>query len=231
MESRLTTRKSNRSRVRLIVGRASRALISNLRSELWNRPWIRLLISLIILIAIGPLIVTGSVNSYYYQLATDDIQQLRRSQTAIVFGASAAYGVPSPILQSRLDAVVDLYEQDLVERILLTGDNSVEYYNEPETMRAYLLEQDVPEFVIEVDPAGTRTLESCERAYEIYNVSDAILVTQHFHMARALYLCDAEGIQVQGYTSDREELDTLGNYLRELLATPLAIWETVVVND
>ncbi len=108
-----------------------------------------------------------------------------------------------PALYDRVATAVDLYQRGLVNKLLLTGDNRFVNYNEPEAMRRTAVKLGVPDEDLVLDYAGRRTYDSCYRAREIFGVNRAILVTQAFHLDRALYLCDAFGIDSVGVVADR----------------------------
>ncbi|MFE2110052.1 vancomycin high temperature exclusion protein [Kitasatospora sp. NPDC059463] len=114
---------------------------------------------------------------------------------AVVFGAGLFDGRPSPYLAHRLDAAVDLYAAGKVRAILVTGDNGRAGYDETDAMRGYLVEHGVPEVRVVGDYAGFDTWDSCTRAHRIFGVDRAVLVSQDFHVRRALALCEAAGIE------------------------------------
>ncbi len=113
---------------------------------------------------------------------------------AVVFGAGVVDGVPSDYLAHRLDAALELYRANKVQAILVTGDNSRTAYNEPGVMYDYLVTRGVPPIRVVRDYAGFDTWDSCTRARRIFGVDHAVLVSQDFHVRRALALCRAAGI-------------------------------------
>ncbi|HEB64831.1 MAG TPA: hypothetical protein ENJ02_04730, partial [Chloroflexi bacterium] len=124
---------------------------------------------------------------------------------AIVFGAGLYRdGSPTPVLRDRLATAAELYALGKVEKLLFSGDNRTVYYNEPEAMRRYALQLGVPAETIVLDYAGLRTYDTCYRARHIFQVESAILVTQRFHLPRALYLCSRLGIRAEGVPADRQ---------------------------
>ncbi len=148
---------------------------------------------------------------------------------AIVFGAGLYRdGSPTPVLRDRLATAAELYALGKVEKLLFSGDNRTVYYNEPEAMRRYALQLGVPAEAIVLDYAGLRTYDTCYRARHIFQVESAILVTQRFHLPRALYLCSRLGIRAEGVPADRQyyrKSTRLFWQLRETLATFTALWE------
>lgn len=148
---------------------------------------------------------------------------------AIVFGAGLHWdGSPTSVLRDRVRAAVELYDQDKVQKLLFSGDNRYVDYNEPGAMLDFALELGVPEENIVLDYAGRRTYDTCYRANAIFKVNKAILVTQRFHLPRALFLCDQMGIITQGVESDLRDYSKYSlRYwnLREIFATMSAIWD------
>lgn len=142
-------------------------------------------------------------------------------RAAIVFGAGLRRdGGPTPVLRDRVKTAAQLYFDGKVEKLLMSGDNSRESYNEPQAMRDYAVSLGVPAGAIVLDYAGRRTYDTCYRAKAIFGLEDAILVTQAFHLPRALYTCNNLGVKAVGVPAD------LGTYgaewfwrVRELPAT------------
>ncbi|MFP3896620.1 MAG: vancomycin high temperature exclusion protein [Anaerolineales bacterium] len=149
---------------------------------------------------------------------------------AIVFGAGVwPDGTLSPILADRVRTGVDLYTAGRVQKLLMTGDNRRADYNEPARMRDYALSLGVPAEDIVLDYAGRRTYDSCYRARHIFGVSEAALVTQAYHLDRALFTARNLGIDAVGVAADRRHYVHIeGYWWRELLATTLAWWEVKI---
>ncbi|MFE1826499.1 vancomycin high temperature exclusion protein [Streptomyces yangpuensis] len=120
------------------------------------------------------------------------------ADVAVVFGAGLWRGRPTPYLADRLDAAAELYRTGKVRVVLVTGDNSRKEYDEPDAMRTYLTGKGVPDGRIVSDYAGFDTWDSCVRAKEIFGVDRAVLVTQGFHIRRAVALCQAAGLDSYG---------------------------------
>jgi SanA protein len=139
-------------------------------------------------------------NAFPKTFSQDDVPARR---VAIVFGAQVRRdGTPSAVLRDRVQTAVALYQSGKVEKVLMSGDNRFEDYNEPESMRQYALSLGMPDSDIVLDYAGRRTYDTCYRAKEIFGVDSAILVTQGFHLPRSLFLCKAFGIDVAGVESE-----------------------------
>ena len=165
-----------------------------------------------------------------YRTSIYAVDSVPPRSVAIVFGAGVwPGGRLSAVLEDRVQTGVDLYRQGKVQKLLFTGDNSTLYYNEPGHMRAYALQLGVPDADIVLDYAGRRTYDSCYRAREIFGLQEAILVTQSFHLDRALFIADHLGLDVVGVEADRRHYTLIQRYWwREFFATSLAYWEVLV---
>lgn len=155
-----------------------------------------------------------------------------KAPVAVVFGAGLTPSGPSPYLAHRLDAAAELYRDRKIKAILVTGDNSRTDYDEPTTMRAYLEKHGVPAAKIVLDYAGFDTWDSCSRAKRIFGVDRAVLVSQGFHIRRALALCKAAGIDAYGVGVDEKHDATwYAGGARELFAAAKAAVDVAVKPD
>ena len=135
-------------------------------------------------------------------------------QCILVLGCAVwANNQPSPMLQYRLDTAIELYKRGVAPKLLLSGDNSVKEYSEPDCMLAYALKQGVPAEDIFLDFAGFSTYDSMYRAKAVFCADNIIVVTQKYHLFRALSICDALGIKAKGVASDQKKRP--GRYYRE----------------
>ncbi len=173
------------------------------------------------------LIVRNEYKASTYNVERFD--EIEDHRIAIVFGAAVhpSGEMPDTILKDRLDAAVELYNLGKVQKLIVSGDES---YNEPLTMYKYLLSKDVADFDIVVDLDGRSTYETCYRAKEIFGVTEATLVTQKFHLPRALYTCESLGIKVVGASSDLQPYDKgLYNQIREVFALVKAFYNLHII--
>jgi SanA protein len=186
--------------------------------------------TLILLIAVFgiPRLVTAIVSNG--KIYTTSEAPLARA--AVVFGAGLQRdGSPSPVLKDRVASAVHLYKLGKVEKILMSGDNRFVDYNEPAAMKTYAISLGVPEDVIVLDYAGRRTYDTCYRALHIFGLQEALLVTQNFHLPRAIFSCQGLGMQVSGVNADLRDYNSHSlRYwnLRELPATLVALWQVWV---
>jgi SanA protein len=157
---------------------------------------------------------------------------------AIVFGAGLTRGgYPTAVLRDRVETAAQLYFAGKVKMLLMSGDNRSDNYNEPAAMSDYALSLGVPQNAIVLDYAGLRTYDTCYRAKAIFGLKSALLVTQQFHMPRALFTCNALGIQASGVEANnihyfplllliwniREQLATVGAFVDIYICKPIPV--------
>lgn len=150
---------------------------------------------------------------------------------AVVLGAAAWKDGPSPLLARRLDLAVRLYEDGRVERVIVSGDNREVSGRETDTMTAYLLARGVPADRVEADPHGYRTWDTCVRVRDLFGVRAATMVTQSFHLPRAIALARAAGIDAVGVgdaSLGARRRSTLIGYAREVAAAAKAARDAVL---
>lgn len=157
-------------------------------------------------------------------------QSVPPQPVAIVFGAGLRRdGTPTTVLADRVETAVRLYQQGKVSQLLMSGWNGAVRGSEPEAMRALAERLGVPASAVMLDEGGTRTFATCTRARTQFGIDRAILVTQSFHLPRALATCRALGIRAVGVAADLHpyHLHSLVFWwLREIPATLVALWET-----
>lgn len=160
-----------------------------------------------------------------------DPARVPERRVALVLGAGLTpAGSPSPYLRRRLDAAVDLYERGVVERVLVSGDRSGPRYDEPGAMRAHLLARGVPADAVLRDDDGKDTHASCVRAHDLYDVDAAVVITQDYHLRRALFSCRTAGIDAVGIGVSAQSVTpvrAIGWRLREVPAAVKAVLDVV----
>lgn len=193
----------------------------------------RVLFGLLALLALG-MALPRAVTAWFARPRLHTVEGAPRVPVAIVFGAGLRRdGTPTPVLRDRVATAADLFFAGKVDRLLMSGDNRFEDYNEPGAMRDYALSLGVPAEAIVLDYAGRRTYDTCYRARDIFAVPAAILVTQGFHIPRALYTCHALGLPAVGVPVDRRSYrrgPALFWNFREVFATVVAFWELHVTH-
>ncbi len=156
------------------------------------------------------------------------IDQLNKDYDCVIVPGAAVYqnAVPSPMLADRLDIALQIYEKGLAPKILVSGDNGTEEYNEVKVMRDYLVEKGVPREDIFMDYAGFDTYQTIYRARDIFLVKKAVLVTQDFHLYRGLYIGEKLSVELDGVDSAvRDYHNAARNRSREYLARVKAFLE------
>jgi len=188
-------------------------------------------ISAVILgIAISPLVWFGWVQ-WRYGRETYSVDAVRSERVAVVFGARIyPDGRLSAMLNDRVETAVQLYHAGKVQKLLLSGDNRFADYDEPGRMMEYAISRGVPAEDLQPDYGGRRTYDTCYRAGAIFGLKSAILVTQDFHLPRALFTCDQLGLEVVGVPADRRTYSRrsiIWSTLREIPATLAALWDVI----
>jgi len=139
--------------------------------------------------------------------------------TLLVLGSLVSDGDPGTYVRGRLDTAVDLYRSGNVSRIINSGNGSPDVGDEPAVMRAYLHAREVPGEIIVDDGLGLDTAESCRRARDVFGVSSVVVVTQDFHLPRAIALCRDAGLDARGVVArcDCPVSGQVRNHVRELV--------------
>jgi len=195
----------------------------------WRKRHRRLLIAAGSLVAVAVLLVGGSyvwtrIDASGHQFSVADAPP---ADVAVVLGAGLRPdGSPSEYLQYRLDDAAALYAAGTVKVLLVSGDNREVGYDEPTAMRDYLVGHGVPADKVVRDFAGQDTYDSCVRAKQIFGVNRALVVTQRFHLARAVFLCRQVGIDADG-VADGHPLVTRTPEIREVPAAVKAAWDAI----
>lgn len=164
--------------------------------------------------------------------AVSDLSTAPEAPVAIVLGAGLrADGTPSQWLAGRLAHGAELYRLGKVQAILVSGDNSRGDYDEVTAMEDWLIANGVPAERVVRDHAGFDTWDSCTRAKRIFGIDEALVVTQPFHLRRAVYLCREAGIDAHGVAAPATGGKTTRNELREALASVKAVADGVIEPD
>ena len=193
-------------------------------TALLARPRVRRVAVLLAVCIVTGMVFVGSINAYVVMSVrggTSHVHRLPHAQVALVLGAFVQpNGKMCTMLADRVQRAVELWRAGKVDRVLVSGDHHTVGYDESDTMRNALLAQGVPARDIFTDYAGFDTWASMVRARKVFGVGSAIVVTQGFHMPRALFLAGKAGLQAWGLTADVHGYGTQGrlSVIRELLA-------------
>lgn len=132
----------------------------------------------------------------------------------IVLGAGVRNGEPSPMLRDRLLKGIELYHKGVAPKLIMSGDHGQSNYDEVNTMKSYAIDKEVPSSDIFMDHAGFSTYDSIYRAKEIFKAKKVIIVTQKYHLYRALYIANQIGLEAYGVETDEKEY--FGQFKREV---------------
>ena len=159
-----------------------------------------------------------------------DISTIKKNRVGLLLGTAKYYkdGGINLYFKYRIDAAVELYNNDKIDFILVSGDNSTQYYNEPITFKKELIKRGIPEEVIFLDYAGFRTLDSVVRAEAIFGQEDFTVISQQFHNERAIYIAGERGINAIGYNA--RDIDGKNGFkvkLREYFARTKAFLDVI----
>jgi SanA protein len=207
---------------------------------MWKRVFKFLRLLLLALAALGLLAFFGPrlVTGFFSWSRVYSVNSVPSTPVAVVFGAGLNRdGEPTVILRDRVETAAQLYFAGKVQKLLMSGDNRTIYHNEPGAMRDYAMSLGVPSSAIVLDYAGRRTYDTCYRAKAIFGLDSVLLVTQGYHLPRALFLCKALGLKASGVEANnhhywppllliwnvREQLATFGAFLDVYVSRPLPV--------
>jgi SanA protein len=176
----------------------------------------------VVALLLVPILMRVSIARYIYP----SVAAVPHAEAALVLGASVSHGKPSPILGERADAAIALYQAGKVDKILVTGDNGELSHDEVTPVRNYLLQAGIPAGDIFLDHAGFDTYSSMYRAKAVFEADSLVVVTQDFHLPRALFIARHLGLQAYGVVAAGGER-SLYDYLREVPASLKALVDIV----
>ena len=183
------------------------------------------ILNILLIIVLISIIITIIINYYIINtskkriLKEEDYSKLNNIDCILILGAGIWGDKPSPMLQDRLDEGIKLYKKGLSSKIIMSGDHGKEEYDEVNVMKSYAIEKGVPSKDIFMDHAGFSTYESVYRSKEVFEVKKMIIVTQKYHLYRALYIADKLDINAYGVNSNPKKYSgQIFREVREILA-------------
>lgn len=188
---------------------------------------IKRIFAFIIALVVTFALATIAINVYCIMSTRDDIRTIAqieeagiRADTIVVLGAAVRPdGTPSDILADRLEVAADLYFSGAAPSIIASGDNRSDHYNESSAMKNYLVKLGVPADDVYLDHAGYDTYASIYRTRNIYGANSAIIVTQAYHLYRAMMIGNMLGMQCFGVAADKGSYNNQVQYsVRDLFA-------------
>lgn len=178
----------------------------------------------LLIILIVAILVVFTINFYVKistknQIIKTDEKSIENVDCILILGAGIWGDKPSPMLEDRLLQGIELYNNGVSSKIIMSGDHGRKEYDEVNTMKNYAIEKGIPSENIFMDHAGFSSYESIYRAKEIFNCKKIIIVTQKYHLYRALYIANQLGIEAYGVNSDpRQYVGATYREIREILA-------------
>jgi len=184
--------------------------------KLFKYLFITILVFIVVIIFMNWLIISES-KQYLY----NDIGKIPNNKVGLVLGTSKYFltGEKNPYFKNRIIAATKMYESGKIKYIVLSGDNSEKYYNEPVTMKKELVKYGIPKNVIYLDYAGFRTWDSVLRCNIIFGQEEFTIISQKFHNARAVFIARKNGIKAIGFNADDISISrSLRTRVREIFA-------------
>ena len=178
-----------------------------------------LILIIIVLVAILGINLYVQVSTKDKIIRDNEYSKIKEVDCIVVLGASVWGDRPSPMLEDRLKQAIELYKNNIGPKIIVSGDHGTEYYDEVNTMKNYLLENGIPAEDIFMDHAGFSTYDSIYRAQAIFGAKKIVVVTQEYHLYRALYIAKRLGIEAYGVRANpRQYAGAVYREVREILA-------------
>lgn len=178
--------------------------------------FILVVIIIILVLGINIFVVTSTSKKI---ISEETAKKMDNIDCILILGAGVWGDKPSHMLEDRLNEGIDLYQSGVANKIIMSGDHGSEGYDEVNIMKKYAIEKGVPSEDIFMDHAGFSSYDSMYRAKEIFKVKKMIVVTQKYHMYRALYIANRLGIEAYGVASNpREYAGQSVREIREILA-------------
>lgn len=187
--------------------------------------WVKLLIYLFLFFCLILIGIYWSVQRKYAEKILT-IDEAEHKEVAVVFGAGLKFkNWPGDFLKDRILVALELYQEGKVDKILMSGDSADLTHDEIKAMVNFAVNQGLDNADLVLDPKGLSTYDSCDRLKNVFEISDAILVTQSAHLGRAVYLCNQLGVDATGVASDLSVYPKMWRFCaREFLASIDAWW-------
>lgn len=152
-------------------------------------------------------------------ISEEEASKLEEVDCIVVLGAGVSGNKPSPMLEDRIMQAISLYQNGTSKKLIMSGDHGKKEYDEVNVMKKFAIEKEVPSEAIFMDHAGFSTYDSIYRAKEIFGAKKIVVVTQRYHLYRALYIAKQLGIEAYGVKANPQEYGgKITRELREILA-------------
>jgi SanA protein len=187
----------------------------------------------IVLFALFVYYSNSRVKNVSEHLIFRSVQEMPHSKVGLLLGTSKynRAGNPNLFFRYRIEAAVELYRSGKIDYVLVSGDNRTLSYNEPRDMRKALMARGVPDSLIILDFAGLRTFDSVLRCRKVFGQYSFTIISQEFHLQRALFIAKSEGIPAIGFAAREVEIQsTWTTHLREILARTMAVLDVSILD-
>jgi SanA protein len=182
-----------------------------------------------IVISILTIILNFYIHQYSREYIYSSIKDIPFAYTGLVPGSLVfSDSSLSPIVKDRVDKAIELYKACKIKRFLLSGDHGTKKYDEVNCMKKYMKDKGIPEEDIFLDHAGFDTYSSIVRADKVFKIKDMIIVSQEFHLSRALYIARKKGLTTYGFVADKQTYSGIRSMkMREYLANIKAFFSVL----
>jgi SanA protein len=204
-------------------------LLIKIKKLLLNKWTITPLVVVVLFVFFSNIIIVQNTKKYIYNV----VDSTPNKDVALILGTSryTVRGTPNLFFKYRIMAAVDLYNQGKVKHIIVSGDNSLQSYNEPREMLKALILLGIPDSVITLDFAGFRTLDSVVRCKKVFGQNKVIIVSQRFHIERALFIAEKYDMDAIGFAAQSPpERYSLLTHFREYFAKTKAVIDLYIIH-
>jgi SanA protein len=208
----------------------TKLLITKIKKLIFNKWTISGLILLVSFIIFSNILIIQSAKKDIYSSIS---KTPNGNQVALILGTSryTVRGYTNLFFKYRIDAASKLYHQGKIKHIIVSGDNSVKEYNEPKEMLTALIKRGIPESAITLDYAGFRTLDSVVRCKKVFGQNKFIIISQRFHVERALFIARKYDIDAIGFAAqDPPEKYSTKTRIREYFAKTKAVIDLYIIH-
>ncbi len=181
---------------------------------------LRLLLGLLLVLLVGLSLTVNNhlVKPYRPYILSEHTLYNQPIEAIVVLGSLVEDGEPLPVVRERLDTAAYLYDKGLSRRIIVSGHGGIESTSEVQVMKNYLMEQGIPSYRIFIDHDGQSTYRSMLSLKEVFNLKNVIIVSQKYHLPRAIFLGRQNGIEVYGYPAAQQKKTSYYQQVREYFA-------------
>ncbi|MGB0887753.1 MAG: SanA/YdcF family protein [Vicingaceae bacterium] len=207
-----------------------RSILQKIKKLLFNKWTIGSFILLIGFVLVSNWIIISSAKKSIYNSVTETPNG---NKVALLLGTSryTTRGTTNLYFKYRINAAVELYRNKKIKHIIVSGDNRVKNYNEPKQMQNALMEKGIPESAITLDYAGFRTLDSVVRCKKVFGQTKFIIISQKFHVERALFIAHKYDIDAIGFSAqDPPNKYAVKTKIREIFAKTKAVIDLYIIN-